>query len=190
MSMTQPTSGNATRPEEADRPAGQNPATTGGSPPPPMPGAVSRSASSPTTPRPLARRSELQTERGRTSIADSVVAKIAGLAAREVAGVHEMGAGMTRTFGALRDRIGSNDNGSPTRGVAVEVGERQAAVDLDVVVEYGAAIVEVAESIRGNVISRVEDMTGLEVTEVNVTVDDVWLGDNQPPEIPEQPRVI
>ena len=72
------------------------------------------------------------------------------------------------------------------RGVSVEVGERQAAVDLDVVVEYGAAIVDVAESIRRNVISQVEAMTGLEVTEVNVTVDDVYLGEA---DSDEEPRV-
>ena len=132
-----------------------------------------------------ARRAELMTDQGRTSIADSVVAKIAGLACREVSGVHEMGAGVARTFGAIKDRlpIGSNEP-SPARGVSVEVGERQAAVDLDIVVEYGAAIVDVAESIRENVIQRVETMTGLEVTEVNVTVDDVYLGETQ-----EEPRV-
>ena len=126
-------------------------------------------------------------EQGKTSIADSVVAKIAGLSCREVSGVHDMGGGVSRTFGAIKEKlpIGSNDP-SPTRGVSVEVGERQAAVDLDVVVEYGAAIVDVAESIRRNVISQVEAMTGLEVTEVNVTVDDVYLGET---DSDEEPRV-
>jgi uncharacterized alkaline shock family protein YloU len=130
-----------------------------------------------------ARRSELMTAQGRTAIADSVVAKISGLAAREIAGVHDMGVGVSRAFGALKERlpIGSNEP-SPTRGVNVEVGERQAAVDLDVVVEYGAAIVEVAEAIRRNVISKVEAMTGLEVTEVNITIDDVYLGDDEEPQ--------
>jgi uncharacterized alkaline shock family protein YloU len=136
---------------------------------------------------PLPKRSELVTDAGKTSIADTVVAKIAGLATREVAGVHDMGGGMSRTFGSIREKlpIGSNDP-SPTRGVAVEVGERQAAVDLDVVVEYGAAIVDVATAIRSNVIGKVEAMTGLEVTEVNVTVDDVYLGE---PQSDEEPRV-
>ena len=78
------------------------------------------------------KRSELVSDAGKTSIADTVVAKIAGLATREVSGVHDMGAGMARTFGAIKEKlpIGSNDP-SPTRGVSVEVGERQAAVDLD-----------------------------------------------------------
>jgi uncharacterized alkaline shock family protein YloU len=124
---------------------------------------------------------------GKTSIADSVVAKIAGLACREISGVHDMGRGAARTFGALKERlpIGSSDP-APAQGVSVEVGERQAAVDLDVVVEYGAAIVDVAESIRQNVVTKVESMTGLEVTEVNITVDDVFLGDAEPP---QEPRV-
>jgi uncharacterized alkaline shock family protein YloU len=134
-----------------------------------------------------AKRSELVSEQGKTSIADSVVAKIAGLSCREVSGVHDMGGGVSRTFGAIKEKlpIGSNDP-SPARGVSVEVGERQAAVDLDIVVEYGAAIVDVAESIRRHVISKVEAMTGLEVTEVNVTVDDVYLGETNSA---EEPRV-
>ena len=135
----------------------------------------------------MARRSELATEHGKTSIADSVVAKIAGLSCREVDGVHDMGAGFSRTLGGLKDRlpVGSSQP-SPARGVHVEVGERQAAVDLDIVVVYGASIVDVANAVRENVIGRVEAMTGLEVTEVNVTVDDVYLGDL---EEPSEPRV-
>jgi uncharacterized alkaline shock family protein YloU len=122
------------------------------------------------------RRSELTTDDGRTSIADTVVAKIAGLATREVSGVHDMGTGVSRAFGAIKDSlpIGSNE-ASPTQGVDVEVGERQAAVDLDVVIDYGASIVDVAGAVRRNVIGRVEAMTGLEVTEVNITVDDVHI---------------
>lgn len=133
------------------------------------------------------KRSELVTDDGKTSIADTVVAKIAGLACREVSGVHDMGAGMSRTFGSIKDMIpiGSSEP-SPTRGVSVEVGERQAAVDLDIVVEYGASIVDIAQAIRRNVIGRLESMTGLEVSEVNVTVDDVYLGE---PESDEEPRV-
>lgn len=61
----------------------------------------------------------------------------------------------------------------------MEVGERQAAVDLDVVVEYGAAIADTAADVRTNVINAVERMTGLEVVEVNIAVDDVHLPDEQ-----------
>ncbi|MFF5566931.1 Asp23/Gls24 family envelope stress response protein [Streptomyces sp. NPDC012623] len=112
--------------------------------------------------------------RGRTSIADVVVVKIAGMAAREIPGVYDMGGGLARTFGAVRDRV---PGGRPQvgRGVKVEVGERQTAVDLDLVVEYGVAITEVARDVRENVIAAVERITGLEVVEVNVTVNDVHL---------------
>ncbi|MDP8975685.1 MAG: Asp23/Gls24 family envelope stress response protein [Actinomycetota bacterium] len=125
---------------------------------------------------------------GRTSIADSVVAKIAGIAAREIAGVHEMGAGAARAVGTIRDKLpGGGGAPSPTQGVRVEVGERQAAVDLDLVVEYGVSIPDVAQSVRRNVIDRLQRMTGLEVSEVNIAVDDIFLGDDA--DEPEEPRV-
>ncbi|MER6216155.1 MULTISPECIES: Asp23/Gls24 family envelope stress response protein [unclassified Streptomyces] len=116
--------------------------------------------------------------RGRTVIADSVVEKIVGMAAREVPGIHSLGAGMTRTLGAVRDKVPAG-RPSVSRGVKVEVGERQTAVDLDVVVEYGMAIVDIAGDVRTNVIAAVERMTGLEVVEVNIAVDDVHLPDEE-----------
>lgn len=118
--------------------------------------------------------SELQTSQGRTTVADTVVQKIAGLAAREVSGVHALGGGAARAFGAMRERIPGGTQ-SAGQGVSVEVGEKQAAVDLDLVTEYGAPIAEVSRSVRRNVISSVEGMTGLQVTEVNISVNDVHL---------------
>ncbi|WP_086578189.1 Asp23/Gls24 family envelope stress response protein [Streptosporangium minutum] len=115
----------------------------------------------------------LATPKGNTSIDSGVVAKIAGLAAREVSGVYNMGAGTARALGAVRGMVGGDK--SVTQGVSVEVGERQAAVDLDLVVEYGVAIPDVASAVRRNVIMAVERMTGLEVTEVNIKVDDVHM---------------
>ena len=133
--------------------------------------------------------SELQTEQGSTTVADSVVAKIAGIAAREVSGVHAMGSGAARAFGALKEMlpIGS-DEPAPTQGVTVEVGETEAAIDLDLVVEYGVSIPELSKAVRKNVIQRLERMTGLSVTEVNIAVDDIWLGDDTTDE--EQPARV
>jgi len=128
----------------------------------------------------------LVTPQGRTSIADSVVEKIAGVAAREVSGVHSMGRGAARAFGTIKEKLPVGSGPSVTQGVKVEVGERQAAIDIDLVVEYGVSIPDVAQAVRDNVISRIERMTGLQVTEVNVSVDDVYLGDDSPP---EEPRV-
>ncbi len=130
----------------------------------------------------------LVTEQGRTSIADSVVLKVAGVAAREVNGVHAMGSGGARAFGALKDKLGASGQ-SPSQGVSVEVGERQAAIDIDLVVEYGVSIPDVSQAVRRNVIQRVERMTGLEVTEVNLSVDDVYLGGDDEEEEPEPARV-
>jgi uncharacterized alkaline shock family protein YloU len=136
------------------------------------------------SPRPLAPTdtggSPLLTDQGKTSIADSVVAKIAGIAAREVSGVYAMGSGKARAVGALRERLPGSTSASPSQGVSVEVGERQAAVDLDIVCEYGVPIVDVANSVRRNVTNSIERMTGLEVTEVNVSVDDVHVEDEEP----------
>ena len=127
----------------------------------------------------------LVTGQGKTSIADSVVEKIAGVAAREVSGVHEMGRGAARAFGTIKERLPVGGSGpNMTQGVSVEVGERQAAIDIDLVVEYGVSIPDVSQAVRDNVIQRIERMTGLEVTEVNISVDDVYLGDDSEPEPP------
>ncbi|MBV2355101.1 Asp23/Gls24 family envelope stress response protein [Streptomyces sp. J2-1] len=127
--------------------------------------------------------------RGRTTIADGVVEKIAGMAARDVLGVHAMGGGLARTFGAVRDRVpGSGSSKSVTRGVKAEVGEVQTALDLEIVVDYGVSISDVARDVRENVVSAVERMTGLEVVEVNIAVSDVKLPDEEDDE-PEAPRI-
>jgi uncharacterized alkaline shock family protein YloU len=118
--------------------------------------------------------SELQTSKGNTTIADGVVQKIAAVSAGEVSGVHALGGGAARTIGAIRDRIPGSSQ-AVGQGVAVEVGERQAAIDLDLVAEYGVSIVELSRAVRRNVISAVEGMTGLEVTELNVSVNDIHL---------------
>jgi uncharacterized alkaline shock family protein YloU len=118
--------------------------------------------------------SALQSTQGTTTIADDVVQKIAGLAAREVSGVYALGGGAARAIGALRDRIPGASQ-STGQGVSVEVGEKQAAVDLDLITEYGVPIADLARSVRRNVIASVEGMTGLQVTEVNISVNDVHL---------------
>ncbi|MFI0466337.1 MULTISPECIES: Asp23/Gls24 family envelope stress response protein [Saccharopolyspora] len=127
-----------------------------------------------------------ETSQGKTTIAASVVQKIAGIAAREISGVHAMGGGVSRAFGALRDRIPGGSGTSSTSGVQVEVGEKQAAVDLDIVVEYGASIVDLARAVRRNVITAVERMTGLEVIEVNIAVNDIHLPDEDGEEAGQQ----
>ncbi|GAA3420560.1 Asp23/Gls24 family envelope stress response protein [Streptosporangium vulgare] len=133
----------------------------------------------------------LVTPKGTTTIDSGVVSKIAGLAAREIPGVYNMGAGTARALGAVRGMVGVDK--SANQGVSVEVGERQAAADLEVVVEYGIAIPDLAAAIRRNVIMAVERMTGLEVTEVNIKVSDVHMPgqdkDRQEEPSESEPRV-
>lgn len=129
----------------------------------------------------------LQTGRGTTMIADAVVSKVAGIAAREVRGVHSMGGGAARALGGVTSRIGFGDERS--QGVSVEVGEREAAIDITIVVEYGESIPQVSNQVRENVVRRIEGITGLSVTEVNVTVNDLYFpGDDVEP-AQEPPRV-
>ena len=153
-------------------------------------------SSSPETPRkettasaraPVTTRGNDLASQGKTTIAEIVVSKIAGLATRQVNGVAGFGSGAARAMGAVRERI-PGARASSSQGVAVEVGERQAAVDLTIVVEYGIAIVELARAIRRNVIGSIEQMTGLEVVEVNISVVDLQLpGDDTGDEQARQP---
>ncbi|MEU0287756.1 Asp23/Gls24 family envelope stress response protein [Streptomyces sp. NPDC006147] len=135
------------------------------------------------------RHSGAPADRGRTTVADVVVAKIAGMAARDVPGVHDLGSGFARSMGSVRERMpGAGSGKSVTRGVDVEVGELQAAIELGIVIEYGFSITDVAGEVRESVISAVERMAGREVVEVNITVGDVKLPDEED-EGEEQQRI-
>jgi uncharacterized alkaline shock family protein YloU len=127
------------------------------------------------TPASPATRDRLATGDGQISVAEGVVQKIAGKACRELGGVHAMGTSGNRAFGAIRERIPGSTGPNFAQGVGVEVGETEAAIDLDIVVEYGASIAELGRSIQRNVKQAVERMTGLRVVEVNIAVDDVYL---------------
>jgi uncharacterized alkaline shock family protein YloU len=134
------------------------------------------------------RATELVTEQGRTTIADVVVSKIAGVAAREVPGVHEL---VTQGVGGAVSGLAQRMTGADTRsqGVNVEVGEREAAIDLRLTVDYGVSIPQVAEAVRRNIMSRLEAMTGLIVKEVNIDVTDVYFPEEEAQTEQIQPRV-
>jgi len=133
--------------------------------------------------------SQLVTERGTTSIADGVVQKIAGIATREVPGIHNMGTGRVRTFGAVRELIPGTGGPNISQGVSVDVGRTQATVDLDIVPEYGVPVDALAVAIRRNVISMIERMTALQVVAVNIAVDDIHMPDDDDDDQPQAPRV-
>ena len=118
--------------------------------------------------------SPLKTERGTTTIQDSVVYKIAGMAAEEVDGVRMGGGGTSEAVGGALSAVPGFGGASQSRGVSVEVGEVETAVDLTLRIEYGRFIPQIAEAVRNNVIRRIENLTGLKVTEVTITVTDVF----------------
>ncbi len=120
-------------------------------------------------------------ELGSIRIADEVVSIIAGLAATEVPGISGMSGGVV---GGIAEKLGRRNL---SKGVKVEVGEKEAAVDLDVIVEYAVRIPEVAIRVQESVKRAIESMTGLTVIEVNIHVQGVAM---EPVEVKEEePRV-
>ncbi len=117
---------------------------------------------------------------GRTVINDGVIAKVAGIAARDVTGVYALGGGTARALGALRNAVNSTDLG---QGISVEVGETQVAADVIIVAEYPVPLQKVASDVRAAIVTAIETLVGMQVTEVNVTIDDVHIPsaeDDQP----------
>jgi len=126
------------------------------------------------------------TSKGKTTIANGVVAKIVGIAAREINGVHEVvGSGAGATISGLATRVTRGD--TRAQGVSVDVGEREAAASINIVVVYGVSIAQVAEAVRRNVIERVEAMTGLTVIAVDISVSDLYFPEEEKED--EHPRV-
>lgn len=124
-------------------------------------------------PVPVEHVTTLQSDKGQTKISDGVVAKIAGLAAREVEGVHSLlNRGLQQTVVGLARAVARQQNRDA--GVLVEVGEKEAAVDVFLCAEYGVNIPAVAAAVRNNIVNRVETMTGLIVKEVNVEILDLY----------------
>jgi len=110
---------------------------------------------------------------GTTKIEDSVVSKVAGIAANEIDGV-QLGGSASRAVGGLLDSV---TGPSESRGVSVEVGEIETAIDIKLAITYGRAIPQVTDAVRRNVVKQVEKLVGLSVTGVNITVTDVIVPD-------------
>lgn len=125
-------------------------------------------------PRPQAggQRASTDDTSGKNTIDDGVVAKIAGIAARNVRGVNALGGGAARMVGAIRDAVNSTDL---AQGISVEVGERQVAVDVTIVAEYPVALQDLADRVRGSISTAMQELVGLDVAEVNVTINDVHI---------------
>lgn len=124
---------------------------------------------------------EWDEKNGSIRIANEVVGVIAGMAAMEVKGVYGMSGGMVDGITELLKKK------NLAKGVRVEVGEKEAAIDLSILVEYGSKIPEVAVAVQENVKRAIESMTGLVVVEVNVHIQGVEFQQEEPP--PEEKRV-
>ncbi len=128
--------------------------------------------------------SPLKTDLGTTTISTSVVQQIAGIAAQEVEKV-QMGGGASAAVGGFLQSVtgavgGSSGGSNFSKGVSVEVGTQEAAIDLTMAIEYGQSIPQLTEAARRNVINKVESLVGLHVTEVNITVNDVQVPEERP----------
>lgn len=125
----------------------------------------------------------MKTENGLGSIkiADEVVSIIAGLAATEIEGIAGMSGGLV---GGIAEMLGRKNF---SKGVRVEVGEREAAIDLYIIVKYGVRIPDVALAAQENIKRAIETMTGLSVVEVNVHVQGVSFPEEE--EKPDEVRV-
>jgi uncharacterized alkaline shock family protein YloU len=130
--------------------------------------------------------SPLKSEMGITTVSNAVISQIAGIAAQEVEKV-QMGGGATAAVGGFLQSVTGGVTGGSTsgggnfsRGVSVEVGEEEAAIDLTMAIEYGQSIPRITDAVRRNVINRVESLSGLRVTEVNIQVNDVQVPEERP----------
>ncbi|SIS13138.1 Asp23/Gls24 family envelope stress response protein [Microbacterium sp. RURRCA19A] len=124
-------------------------------------------------------------EVGKTVIVDPVVAKVAGIAAASVPGVHALGGGAARVIGNIRQAVGAKDH---AQGVSVEVGETEVAADIDIQVDYPEQLQRVASNVRAAVHQAITELVGMKVAEINVTVVDVYIPSDDDDE-PQETRV-
>jgi uncharacterized alkaline shock family protein YloU len=132
-----------------------------------------------TAARRLRNNAELPADRGRTTIRHEVVEKIAGIAARDVPGVYDLGGDVARIFSAVKERIGLGE-ADEDQGVSVTLTGSTAAIEVVIVIEFGYVVHSVTDTVRVKVINSVENLLGLEVTGVDVIVDDVHVEDDGP----------
>jgi uncharacterized alkaline shock family protein YloU len=122
---------------------------------------------------------ELAHDRGTTTISNEVVEKIAGFGAREVEGVYDLGGDLARVFGSLKEKVGLGESEEENRGVSVRLEGRTAAIKITIVIEYGYQVYTVTEQVRGKVIAAVEEFLGLDVTAVDIVVDDIHIDETK-----------
>lgn len=110
---------------------------------------------------------------GTTKLTDLAIAKVAAGAARDIPGVHALGLGTSRALGAIRDAVGATSE--PAHGISVEVGSTQVAIDIVLTASFGVQLHELASKVRQAVFAAVQELTGLQVIEVNIEIGDVHI---------------
>ncbi|MFF5792866.1 Asp23/Gls24 family envelope stress response protein [Paeniglutamicibacter sp. NPDC012692] len=110
---------------------------------------------------------------GTTKLTDLAIAKVAAGAARDIPGVHALGLGTSRALGAIRGAVGATYE--PAHGVSVEVGTTQVAIDIVLTASFGVPLHELASRVREAVFVAVQELTGLQVIEVNIEIGDVHI---------------
>lgn len=123
---------------------------------------------------------------GDTTVTDDVIAKVAGLAVRDIRGVHALGGGTARVIGQLRDRIGQTDL---TQGIQVDAQETGVAFQVTLVAEYGVPLHDIAAAVRAAVSDAVTHLVGRPVTRVDVTVADIVLPGEGSEDLPREGSV-
>lgn len=115
---------------------------------------------------------------GTTTISDQVVAKIAGIAAREIDGVVELTPqGLGGTISGLASKVSGSQ--SHDHGVSVQVGQQEADIDMAMIVRYGSSIPRIAEAVRSSITEQLLSMTGLRAREINIAVTDIAFPEKQ-----------
>jgi uncharacterized alkaline shock family protein YloU len=120
----------------------------------------------------------LQEIKGQIQVEDEVVEKVAALAAKEVAGVHDLGGDIERALESVRERVGiGNKRGD--QGIRAKITGRDVSINVTIVIEYGYVVMDVARNVKNNVALQAHRMLGLRVVEVNVKVDDVKMPEEE-----------
>lgn len=130
----------------------------------------------------------LATKQGKTTIADEVVVKLVKKAAIEIEGIQEIGGqGLGEQIAGLTQRIAGREQ--IQQGIRVEVGEREVAIDVQVVAHYGVHIPDVMAAVRQRIIDRIESLLGLVVKEVNIQVSRLYFPEEKAAQPPPPRRV-
>jgi uncharacterized alkaline shock family protein YloU len=121
----------------------------------------------------------LPASRGTTTIANEVVEKIAGIAARDVPGVYDLGGDTVRLLSTVREKLHLGEE-SKAQGIAVRLNGKEADLSITIVLEYGFVVSSVTDTVREKTISAVETLLGLDVTNVDILVDDIHVDHDGP----------